>query len=248
MNYAASVSDFSKSPKWFMNMLLGGLCMLLPLLGPMVILGWLVTGFWGRSEEDSATFPPFEFSQFDKYLERGLWPFLVPFVAGIVMVPLIWMAMIPMVFIGALFSSGNPENASGCLPLLAMLCAMCAAALVILAMTMVLVPLKLRAAMMQDFGKAFDLRFVKSFLALTWKETALSMLFVMIIGSLFFALGALALCVGIYLASVLTSFTWMHLHKQLYALYLSRGGEPVPLSPKLSPALATKTLEPNRPV
>ena len=29
-------------------------------------------------------------------------------------------------------------------------------------------------------------------------------------------------------------FCWVHLHKQLYRLYLSRGGEPVPLSPKLN--------------
>ena len=68
MNYAASVSDFFQSPKWMMNLLLGGLCVLIPILGPMVVLGWLVTGFWARPEENFAAFPPFDFSQFDKYL------------------------------------------------------------------------------------------------------------------------------------------------------------------------------------
>jgi hypothetical protein len=33
---------------------------------------------------------------------------------------------------------------------------------------------------------------------------------------------------------VLTYFSWTHLHKQLYLLYLSRGGEPIPVSPKLN--------------
>ena len=40
-------------------------------------------------------------------------------------------------------------------------------------------------------------------------------------------------CVGVYFATVLVYFSWTHLHKQLYPLYLSRGGEPIPLSPKL---------------
>ena len=36
-----------------------------------------------------------------------------------------------------------------------------------------------------------------------------------------------------YFALVPVYFSWLHLHKQLYRLYLSRGGEPVPESPKL---------------
>ena len=51
MNYTASVSDFFKSPKWMMNMLLAGVCVFIPLIGPVVIKGWLITGFWGRDDE-----------------------------------------------------------------------------------------------------------------------------------------------------------------------------------------------------
>ena len=105
------------------------------------------------------------------------------------------------------------------------------------AMMLIMVPLKMRASMMQDLGRRSIFGFVKRFLALTWKESALSMLFVVVTGFLFSALGMLALCVGMYLALVLSYFSWTHLHKQLYALYLSRGGEPVPLSPKLSDPL-----------
>ena len=45
------------------------------------------------------------------------------------------------------------------------------------------------------------------------------------------SVGALALCIGAYFATVIIYFSWMHLHKQLYRLYLSRGGEPIPVSP-----------------
>jgi hypothetical protein len=52
----------------------------------------------------------------------------------------------------------------------------------------------------------------------------------------------LLLCVGTYFALVPVYFCWVHLYKQLYRLYLSRGGEPVPMSPKLRDFAAPATL------
>jgi hypothetical protein len=236
VNYTASVTDFFKSPKWMMNLLLGGICMLIPLVGPMVVLGWLITGFWARQEEGFVTFSDFDFSHFGKYLERGLWPFLVAFIVStafsMVTVPLAWILMIPMMLVGGL-SSGGEANASGCLGFFAMVLMMLFVAAMFFALMLVLVPLKIRASLTQDFVKSFDVVFVKRFLALTWMEIVFSSLFVMITGTLLFCLGLVAFCVGIYFALVLVSFSWTHLNKQLYTLYLSRGGEPVPLSPKL---------------
>ena len=219
-----------------MNLLLGGLCVLIPIIGPIVVLGWLITGFWGRQDERFETFPDFDFSHFGKYLERGLWPFLVAFVASmavsIVMVPLIWLLMIPMMLVGGL-SSGNEANAAGCVGVLVLILMMVIWAVMLAGLMLVLTPLKIRASLTQDFAKAFDFKFIKQFLALTWKEVVLSSLFVVGASIVLGCLGLLAFCIGIYFVSVLTYFSWTHLHKQLYALYLSRGGEPVPLSPKL---------------
>jgi MFS family permease len=239
VNYTESVSDFFKSPKWMMNLLLGGVCVLIPIIGPIVVLGWLITGFWARQDERFETFPDFDFSHFGKYLERGLWPFLVTFVASmavsIVMVPLIWVLMIPMMLVGGL-SSGHERNAAGCVGLFVMILMMLVWAIVFVLLLLVLTPLKIRASLTQDFAKSFDLKFIKQFVALTWKEIVLSSLFVMLASVVLCCLGLIAFCVGVYFASVVIYFCWTHLHKQLYALYLSRGGEPVPLSPKLSEA------------
>ena len=239
MNYTASVTDFFKSPNWLMNLLLGGICVLIPIVGPMVVLGWLITGFWARQEEGFVTFPDFNFSHFGKYLERGLWPFLVALVVSmafsIVLVPLAWILMIPAMLVGGLSSSGE-ANASSCLGFFAMVLMMLFFVVMIFALMLVLVPLKIRASLTQDFAKSFDVGFVKRFLALTWVEIVLSSLFIMIMSTLLFCLGVVAFCVGIYFAIVLIYFSWTHLNKQLYTLYLSRGGEPVPLSPKLNDA------------
>src|SRR5204863_2869860 len=84
MNYTASVSDYFKSAKWMMNTLLAGVCVFIPFVGQIVIKGWMITGFWGRDDDRPETFPDFDFNNFGKYLERGLWPFLVTLVAGLV--------------------------------------------------------------------------------------------------------------------------------------------------------------------
>jgi hypothetical protein len=101
------------------------------------------------------------------------------------------------------------------------------------AIMFVLTPLMLRASLTQDFGQAFNFTFVKRFVSLMWKEILLSSLFAMVAGIALMCVGAVALCVGAYFALVPAYFCLMHLHKQLYRLYLSRGGEPIPVSPKL---------------
>lgn len=224
-----------------MNLLLGGLCVLIPVVGPMVVLGWLITGFWARQDQSFQTFPDFDFSQFGKYLERGLWPFLVAFVASmvmsIVMVPIIWiLILIPTMLIGGGLSSGGHDASASCLGVVVPVLMLLVWAVMIVVLMLVLVPLKIRASMTQDFAKSFDLGFVKRFLARTWKEMVLSSLFVLVASIIFVCLGMIVFCVGVYFALVLIYFSWTHLQKQLYALYLSRGGEPVPISPKLNEA------------
>jgi uncharacterized membrane protein len=39
--------------------------------------------------------------------------------------------------------------------------------------------------------------------------------------------------IGMFFAAPVVMFSWHHLQKQVYQLYLSRGGRHVPLSPKL---------------
>lgn len=235
MDYVASVSDFFKSPKWMMNLLLGGVCLLIPLVGPVVVLGWLITGFWARQDQNFETFPPFDFAHFGKYLERGLWPFLVSFVVGLLTVPVIWIVTIPTMFVTGISAGHNKDL--GCLGGLALMMMVVFIFLIVFVMMLVMTPLKLRAALTQDFAQAFDFGFVKRFMTLTWKEIVLSSLFVLVVSILFGCLGLIVFCVGVYFATVLTYFSWTHLYKQLYALYLSRGGEPIPVSPKLNDPL-----------
>jgi len=241
MNYTASVSDFFKSPKWMMNMLLGGVCVLIPFIGQIVLKGWLITGFWGRDDEQCETFPDFDFNKFGKYLERGIWPFLVTLVSSLVLGMALAVVIVPVMMIFSLLLPGHDSQAGGCAAAFMMVFMMLFYAGMMVAIMFVLTPLTLRASLTQDFAQSFNFAFVKRFVALMWKEILLSSLFQVAASLALVALGALVLCVGMYFTLVVAYFCWIHLHKQLYRLYLSRGGEPIPLSSKLrdypSPAL-----------
>jgi hypothetical protein len=233
MNYTASVSDFFKSPKWMMNMLLAGVCGLIPLIGQIVIKGWLITGFWAREDERCETFPDFDFNNFAKYLERGLWPYLVTLVTGLVLGLAVGFCMGPVAIISSLALPHDHSAGSSCGAVFMAILTTILYVILTLGIFLVLTPLTLRATITQDFGQAFNFGFVKRFITLMWKEILLSSLFLMVVSLVLACVGALIFCIGIIFATAPIYFCWLHLHKQLYGLYLSRGGEPVPLSPKL---------------
>jgi hypothetical protein len=217
-----------------MNMLLAGVCVFIPFVGPIVIKGWLITGFWSRQDERCESFPDFDFNNFGKYLERGLWPFLVTLVSSFGLGLVMAIIIVPIAMITALMVPNNNSAGSGCAGAILFVIMMILYAGMIVGMMFVLTPLTLRASITQDFGQSFNFAFVKRFVTLVWKEILLSSLFLLAASIVLSCIGVVALCIGIYFATVPIYFCWIHLHKQLYRLYLSRGGEPIPLSPKLS--------------
>ncbi len=216
-----------------MNTLLAGVCVFIPFIGPIVIKGWLITGFWGREDERPETFPDFDFSNFGKYLERGLWPFLVTLVSGLVLGMVLAIFIVPMAMVMTLIIPTDNGQAGGCAAALLFVIMTVFYVVLVAALMLVLTPLTLRASITQDFAQSFNFAFVKRFIALTWKEILLSALFLIAASVVLCGAGLLVFCIGMYFATVPVYFCWIHLHKQLYALYLSRGGEAIPLNPNL---------------
>lgn len=236
MNYLDSLTDFFRSPRWLVNLLLAGVCTLIPVVGPIVLLGWLAGGFWGRDTDDPATFPDFDFARFTTYLERGLWPFLVSLVVSLVFVPVIWAAcFVPLLMTGML-ADGHHRQSSGpteAAALLGMAGVMGMVIVLCLALSFVARPLMLRAMITQDFGRAFDFGWAMRFLKSTWLECLLAAAFIWVASLVLSVVGMLALCIGIYFVSGLVYYAMTHLDRQLYQLFLARGGDPVEVSPKL---------------
>ncbi len=234
MNYSASITDFFKSPKWGMNMLLGGVCMIIPVIGPLVLGGWHITCLWARgNESDPRKLPDFDFQFFAKYLERGLWPFLVSMVASMVLVPvLLVLAFIPLLLAGFPFEGSGRPLSVGFVPLIFM--AMFGIYLIFLfGFNLILTPLVLRSTILQTFAASFDFGFIKDFISKTWLEMTLAMLFMLGVGLIVMILAVITCYIGGIFAAPVAIFAWHHLQKQIYRIYLNRGGEALAVSPKL---------------
>ena len=90
---------------------------------------------------------------------------------------------------------------------------------------------------MQDFGAAFNVAFVKRFLTLTKKELRISLVFMGVatfVLMVVFAGAVHRVSSHVLRTSRSSTLPGRILSKQLYQLYLSRGGEPIAISPKLT--------------
>ena len=230
MRYWAAYQFLFGSPNRWMNLLFVAVCMLIPFVGPVVLIGYLIEvltprldGEWPGWAGPAADYPDFTFNRFGDYLKRGLWPFLVNFVVmAVASLPLgvLW-------FVGFIGIMAAGRNGGLVAFLLVGLVLVFMAGLA--AATVLTVPPTMRAAFLQDFGPSFSLDWSKDFLARTWKKLALSALFLWATSIPLMVLGYAACFVGLYPAMGLLIVAQWHLHYQAYRVYLARGGVPLPV-------------------
>src|SRR5579864_9195444 len=86
MHYLDSLTFITAKQGWFLNLVLCGVCLLIPVIGPIVVLGYSFEVFDSlHRDPDKRRYPNFEFDRFTKYLMRGLWPFLVQLIMNFVL-------------------------------------------------------------------------------------------------------------------------------------------------------------------
>ncbi len=233
MQYIESYRSFFNSPKWGMNMLFGAVAQLVPIAGPMVYVGWLGDVIKTKIEHPEAPQPDFDMNKLAYYLGRGLWPVLVQIVVGL-LANMVLMPCFMTFYLGGLFGGGAIASGDGgAIGFVIMILGLFTAFLVlfggILIMQIYMVPMTLRASLEQDFGKSFQWQFIKSFTKTVRKELILAMLFLTASSFVLALAGMCVFIVGVYAAAALITFAHYHLMLQLYLLYLSRGGEAIPI-------------------
>jgi hypothetical protein len=98
-----------------------------------------------------------------------------------------------------------------------------------LVLAIFLQPMLFRAALTLDFGQAFQFDWVKDFVAKVWLELILGFLFLAVAANILSLLGLLACCVGVIFVGPVIMLAHANLLFQVYSIYLSRGGIPVPI-------------------
>ena len=223
-----------------MHLLIATVSQFVPLVGPIVLMGYVYSVIEAKLRFGRDQFPDFDFNQLGAYLLRGLWPMLVSLV---VLLPLILVMTLIMVLLFVTFATSTigsgPSNDPPWFFIITVIAGMLVFSVVILVLQFVAMPMTLRAGLSQDFGSAFSMAYVRDFLGKMWKEMILSLLFLIFTAPFVLLAGLLLLFIGIYPASVIVQFARFHLHYQLYQLYLQRGGMPIPLKDEPGSALLT---------
>ncbi|NRB73883.1 MAG: DUF4013 domain-containing protein [Verrucomicrobiales bacterium] len=220
ISLGAALKDIFKTEKKWMTILGLSVCTLIPIIGPIVSMGFVIRRMarerCGHEAED------FEFNFFGEYLKFGLWPFLATFVLSLVMIPLMVVLMVPMM-IGAGMAEGGTEEMGVILAIVGFFLYFGA----IILMMLFSFPVMLRSGLMMDFKSGFSWGFIGSFI----KKVGLSLIGYYILLVLILMpmsiLGSLALFVGVYVVAAWIQVAMNHILFQHYDLYLERGGEPI---------------------
>ncbi|MEM7698553.1 MAG: hypothetical protein AAF236_09140, partial [Verrucomicrobiota bacterium] len=202
------------------------LCQLIPIVGPIVAIGYFFRRFTrerhGHQSED------FNFNQFAEYLKFGLWPFLASLPVTVVGIIVVYIALILNVIgISLMAEGGNPIV--GLILLLLGLLGSIVLGLVLIAP---IAALTFRAGALQGFKAGYDFGFIKSFC----KKVGISItlyIFLIILISMPILIIASFTFVLIYPLSGILTFAMFHLYFQHYDLYVERGGEALAFAPEL---------------
>ena len=228
MRYFDAYRFAFESPKWGIQLLIATVCQFVPIVGPMVLLGYLYSVVEAKHRHGANQFPDFNFDRLGAYLSRGAWTFLAQLVstlpAFILFIPVFIAIFVSTAVVG---QSGSRNPPGFVIPLV--IVGFLVFAIVMFAVQFLSIPIVLKAGLSQDFAAAFSLQYIRDFLSRVWKEQILAMLFLMVTAPFVALAGLLLLIVGIYPAATVIGFAQVHLHYQLYELYLQRGGTPIPL-------------------
>jgi hypothetical protein len=222
MDYMRMITYVFENPNWLMNLLLAALCSLIPVIGGLVVQGYHYEAAIALISEGGRRYPDFNFGRFGDYLMRGLWPFL----AGLLCMVGIAIVLMVLIFLPAgIVHAVAGEDAAGAVTGLMGF----GVAIISPVIALFLQPMLFRAALTMEFGQAFQFDWVKDFVSKVWLEMLLGFLFLYVASMVLGMLGLLACCVGVLFVGPIVLLAHANLLFQVYSIYLSRGGTPVPI-------------------
>ncbi|MDX1943811.1 MAG: DUF4013 domain-containing protein [Pirellulaceae bacterium] len=237
LEYLRAYNYIFENPNWAMNLVWSFVCQLvtqiIPIVPAMVFVGYQFESVEMLVANGGRRYPDFDTNRIGEYLSRGVWPVLAMFIVYLICMPFLGIGMMASIFGLAAAAGGTQDDTLGPLIFfggasLTMLFLMLAMA----AISVLTIPMMLRAGLKQEFGAAFEFGWVRGFIGKMWLESLLSQVFVAMS-----AFGLMLITCGLALLVLgpLLPFVQMHFFYQLYSIYLARGGTPIPTKPMVPP-------------
>ncbi len=236
--YLSCFTYLFKYANWTPTVGLGALMMFIPIVGPIVVNGWLIELQRLRVEGDEETLPELSFDRFGELLSLGLQPFLAGLLFIFPMVMLAQFIMAGVIFGGFLVSAvittalvsilGDLGGLVGVL--LTVLLAVVVMGLFMGAMWAfgaIIQVAMLRVEHTGQFSAAFDFGALKDNVSHMAKDMLVGNIIIGI-GSIPVAmLGYLMCLIGVFPAIFIISAAGAELRSQVYRSYLAQGHPPI---------------------
>jgi hypothetical protein len=236
MRYMEAIRFPFQGPHAWTNILMLGVAQLVPIVGPIVLLGFVYDTLEALFRQKRTYAPPFDFDRLGDYLMRGIWVFLVQMIVSFVIaVPGTVLIMGGQIGGMVLLEQGEELAPLG---IVVMGLGYLAHFGLMMLMGFFMTPLSIRVGLVQDFGKSFDFAWYRSFLGKTWVEMLVVTLLGAFLGTAYAFVGFAFFCIGIYFTMAILIVTSMHLQFQLYLLFLARGGQAVEMKEPNPKAMA----------
>jgi hypothetical protein len=218
------------NPNVGMNLLFACIMMLIPFVGPIVLMGWYGRIVRALAKNQTPSIPALDFNLFVEYLKEGLLPFVVSFIIMFPFIILIFFIVFSVMFSIPLFVQ-EPEQMRPFLIFTLAAVGGLALLFFILLLTLVSNAALTRAYLTSDWGQTLEFRKIFSYAKATWRSVVTAWVVYLPAAILLMVVGMLALYLGIYPASVIMSVAWLHFMWQIYQRHLAAGGEPIPIRP-----------------
>ena len=229
MDFRAALTFPFRGQRWLPNLALVAVCMLIPIIGPMVVLGYGVLVMRLLVADLLVQPPQFDFAMFTEHLKRGL----PPFVVALIFVPLMFMSIFAMwaaSFIGVLLL----VNQSVALGIAVILAGFLLGLALMVTTGVALAPLTMKAALEGTIGGAFDWAFAKDFYRRVGWLTLKIQLLLFLLALIMLPIGCVPLIGPAAMQSLIVMMNW-NAHAQLYREYLARGGRTLNIPLELFP-------------
>lgn len=232
MEYRRAYGYLFSKPNWIQTVLLLAVCVLIPIVGVLVILGY-------RSEQldewlDDGTdesFKPFDFNRFADLLMRGVWPFLYQLIIGMV-----FGLFLGVAYMGVILIAVGTANKEPALFLTALAFFYLFAFFVQVIVKFLSWPFVLHGQVSGKFEFGAAWTFAKDFFSkIGIANLGGIALCCMIIDVICIFIGMLLFCIGVYPAAAIVMMAEGHILWQLYRRHLERGGSSIPRFEKPRP-------------
>lgn len=223
MQYKRAYAIAFRHPDWVKSLLLLAVCILIPIVGVMVLLGYRaeLMDRWIDDDSDERQ-KPFDFGRFTELLTRGAWPFVYQLLIGMVLGSLV--GVVYVMFIVVVMATKEPVVA-----LFGFLLYMLSIFLIQMVIKAVQWPFVLHGQVTGKFDLGAAWAFAKDFYAKVGLTNLLGIaLACIVLDTVCVLAGMLLFCVGLYPAAAAVMLADNHILWQLYNKYLDKGGRTLP--------------------